>query len=419
MSEARSTARRERPAPVRVVGYRWAPRTHEVKDFLARCRAPYLWSDPAESAWARELMEEAGAGGDRLPLLVFPDGTRLFAPTDPEIAGKIGLDTDPDERFYDLVIVGAGPAGLAAAVYGASEGLRTLIVEREAPGGQAGQAARIENYLGFPEGLSGSDLARRAVEQAEKFGVEVVVTRRAAGLSADGDYRRLTLDDGRQVGAHAVLLATGVEWRTLDAPGCGDLVGSGIYYGAAAAEAAAVRGRDVYLLGAGNSAGQAALLLARYAKSVTLLAPEATLEEKMSRYLVERVEAAPNVAFRPGCLVTSAAGDGRRLRSITIRRTENEAEETVDTDALFVFIGAAPRTEWLEGAVDRDESGYVLCGRRSDGWPLERAPYLLETSLPGVFAAGDVRAGSVKRVGSAVGEGSMAVQFIHEYLADR
>ena len=406
-------------APVRVLGHRWAPRTHELKDFLARNRVPYRWADPDESDEGRRLRAEAGAEA-RLPVLFFPDGARLEDPSDAEVAEKIGLDTRADSPFYDLVIVGSGPAGLAAAVYGGSEGLRTLVVERQAPGGQAGQSARIENYLGFPEGVSGAELTGRAVEQVAKFGAELVVTRAATALRADGDYRVVTLDGGHEVAAHAVLLCTGVEWRKLDAPGCGELVGAGVYYGAAAAEAAAVRGKDVYLLGAGNSAGQAALLLARYARSVTLVAVEEAITEKMSQYLVERVEAAGNVHVRPLCTVDAAAGGGR-LETVTIRNVKTGETETVSTEALFVFIGAAPETEWLEGTLARDEQGYLLTGRRlpRGAWTLDREPDVLETSLPGVFAAGDVRAGAVKRVGVAVGEGSMAVQLIHDYLSER
>jgi thioredoxin reductase (NADPH) len=406
--------------PLTVVGDRWDPRTHQVKDFLARNRVPYLWADPADSEVGRRLLAEAGPAA-RIPLLLFPGEPPLSDPDDETLAERIGLRTEPASPFYDVVIVGGGPAGLAAAVYAASEGLRTVVVERQAPGGQAAQSARIENYLGFPEGITGSELAQRAVRQAERFGVEIVATHAASGLRVEGPYRVLTLDDGTELAAHAVLLSMGVEWRTLDAPGCGELVGAGVYYGAAEAEAAAVRGRDVYMLGAGNSAGQAALLLARYAKSVTLVAMEREITEKMSRYLVDRVNAAPNVSARTGCTVCAASGDSR-LETITIRDEATGETEEVPTEALFVFIGAAPETEWLEGTLARDEKGYLRVGRHlEDGeWPLkDRAPFLLETSVPGVFAAGDVRAGSVKRVASAVGEGSMAVQLIHEYLRDR
>lgn len=406
--------------PVLVVGDRWSPRTHEVKDFLARNRVAYTWLDAATHPNARRH-REAGGGAERLPLLVFPDGTRLADPDDARLAEAAGLDTEPDSRFYDLVIIGGGPAGLAAGVYGASEGLRTLVVEREAPGGQAGQSARIENYLGFPDGITGAELAERAVRQTRRFGVEMVVTRAATGLRADGAYRVVTLDDGVELTCHAVLLAMGVEWRKLDAPGCGGLVGAGVYYGAAGAEATAVKGQDVYLLGAGNSAGQAALLLAGYARTVTLVAMEPSISERMSSYLVERIESTPNVRVRTGCTVCQASGSGR-LETLTLRDEETGDTEQVPADALFVFIGAAPRTEWLQGVVMRDEQGYVRVGRQlpKEAWPLpDRAPYLLETSLPGVFAAGDVRVNSIKRVASAVGEGSMAVQFIHEYMSER
>jgi thioredoxin reductase (NADPH) len=405
---------------VRVVGDRWSARTHEVKDFLARSRVAYQWYDPAVSHEGRGILESVPPDErGRLPLLVFPDGSRLANPTPEALAARVGMRTEPAAPFYDLVIVGSGPAGLAAAVYGASEGLRTVIVEREAPGGQAAQSARIENYLGFPEGLTGAELTRRAMEQARKFGVEVVVTRAATELHADGGFSTVRLDDGTALGAHAVLVATGVAWRTIDAPGCGDYLGRGVYYGAAAAEAAAVRGRDVYMLGAGNSAGQAALLLAGYAKSVTMLALEEDFGERMSQYLLERIRAAPNVAMRPCCTVERAVGD-ERLREITLKNVSTGETEAAGCEALFVFIGAAPETEWLGGEVMRDDSGYVLTGAGVRGrWPLEREPLPRETSRPGVFAAGDVRAGAVKRVGSAVGDGSVAVTSIEEYLAER
>ncbi|HEX6750397.1 MAG TPA: FAD-dependent oxidoreductase [Longimicrobium sp.] len=406
--------------PVRVVGDRWSARTHEVKDFLARSRIPYHWYDPAVSPEGRRILaslpEDERA---RLPLLLFPDGSRLANPSPEALAEKVGMRTEPAAPFYDLVIAGCGPAGLAAAVYGGSEGLRTVIVEREAPGGQAAQSARIENYLGFPGGISGAELTERAMEQARAFGVEIVVTRAAAGLHAEGDYRGVRLDDGGELGAKAVLVATGVAWRTIDAPGCGQYLGRGVYYGAAAAEAAAVRGRDVYMLGAGNSAGQAALLLARYAKSVTMLALEEDFGERMSQYLLDRIRAAPNVTMRPCCTVESARGN-ERLHEITIKNVGTGETRQAACEALFVFIGAAPETEWLGDGVMRDDAGYLLTGSQVRGrWPLERDPLPRETSCPGVFAAGDVRAGAVKRVGSAVGDGSVAITSIHEYLAER
>ncbi len=412
-------------AGVRVVGFQWSPQAHEVKDFLARNRVPYLWLDVERDPDARRLVQEMKVGWDRLPLLLFPDGSHLFDPEDTEIAEKIGLSTEAELPFYDLIIVGGGPAGLAAAVYAASEGLRTIIIEQEAPGGQAGMSARIENYLGFPDGVSGGELAQRGVSQAQRFGVEILAARRVTGIRVEEPYRVVTLDDEDELYCHTVLLATGVAWRTLDAPGCQSLVGAGVYYGAASAEAVACRDEDVYLLGGGNSAGQAAMLLSRYARSVTLLAVEESFEEKMSQYLLDRLEHTPNVHLRPCCTVSEASGE-RRLESITIKNVQTEETETVPASGLFVFIGAAPETDWLAGMVERDEQGYILCGAelprqggRPRNWRLEREPRMLETSVPGVFVAGDVRAGSVKRVASAVGEGSMAIQFIHEYLRER
>jgi thioredoxin reductase (NADPH) len=418
--------RSEVAAPtVRVFGFQWSAHTHEVKDFLARNRVPYVWLDVEQDAEARGQVERLGVGFEQLPLLLFPDDSHLAQPSDAEIAEKIGLSTEAESPFYDLIIVGGGPAGLAAAVYGASEGLRTLIVEQEAPGGQAGQSSRIENYLGFPDGLSGGDLAQRAVTQAKKFGVEILAARQVTALRPEGPYRIVVLDEGDELACHTVLLATGVAWRTLDAPGCHTLVGAGVYYGAASAEAQAFRDKDVYLLGGGNSAGQAALLLARYAKSVTMLALEESLAERMSEYLLNRIESKPNIYARPCCTIDQATGE-RNLETITIRNVQTEETETVNCHGLFVFIGAAPETDWLEGAVERDDDGYILCGDmlahgngRPRGWSEARSPFMLETSLPGVFAAGDVRAGAVKRVGAAVGEGSVAIQFIHQYLRER
>ncbi|HEX2188325.1 MAG TPA: FAD-dependent oxidoreductase, partial [Longimicrobiaceae bacterium] len=383
------------------------------------------WIDLERGGRGRALLEEAGAPEDRLPVLLFPDGTWLAEPDDAEIAERIGLHTEAERPFYDLIVVGGGPAGLAAAVYAASEGLRTLIVEQEAPGGQAGQSAAIENYLGFPEGITGAELARRAVAQAERFGVEILAARKVERIRAGEAYRYVVLDEGDELRCHALLLATGVAWRVLDAPGCPRLVGAGVYYGAAGAEAHAAAGQDVYLLGGGNSAGQAALLLARYARSVTMLVLEDSIEERMSQYLVDRIRRAPNVHVRTGHTVVEAHGEGR-LEKITIQEVATGNTETALANALFVFIGAAPQTEWLAGVLERDEDGYVLCGAemlreddRPRSWPLGRDPYLLETSVPGVFVAGDVRSGSVKRVASAVGEGSMAVTFVHQYLRDR
>ncbi|HEX6910861.1 MAG TPA: FAD-dependent oxidoreductase, partial [Longimicrobium sp.] len=390
------------------------------RDFLARSRVPSLFRDYESNDRARARADELGVGADRLPLLVFGDGTWLADPSDQQLAEQVGLSTEAESNFYDLVIVGAGPAGLAAAVYGASEGLRTVLIEREAPGGQAGMSSLIENYLGFPEGLSGSELAGRSLRQAERFGAEVVVAREAVGLRVDEPNRVVVLDDGQELRAQAVLLSMGVSWRMLEAPGCDRLIGRGVYYGAAAAAVPTCRDRDVYLLGAGNSAGQAALYLARYARSVTMVAPEADFAEKMSEYLLSRVKATSNLHLRPGARVVNAEGSDV-LQTITIEDVATGRQETAETNTLFVYIGAAPRTEWLRDVLLLDDKGFVHTGRActDEDWALERPRFLLETSVPGVFAAGDVRAGSVKRVGAAVGEGSIAIQFIHEHLRGR
>jgi thioredoxin reductase (NADPH) len=402
---------------VLVIGFTWAPRSHEVRDFLARARVPFLFRDYESNEKARTRAEELGVTPDQLPVLIFGDGTLLADPSDQELAEQVGLSTEAEQPYYDLVIVGAGPAGLAAAVYGASEGLRTVMIEREAPGGQAGMSSLIENYLGFPDGLSGSELAGRSLRQAERFGAEMVVARDVVGLRVEEPGLVVSLDDGEELRAGAVLLSLGVSWRMLEAPGCESLIGRGVYYGAAAAAVPTCRDRDVYLLGAGNSAGQAALYLARYARSVTMVAPEADFAEKMSEYLLSRIKQMPNVHLRPGALVVEAEGH-EMLQTITIEDVETGERETAETNTLFVYIGAAPRTDWLKDTLALDDKGFVKTGRAclDDDWTLERHRFLLETSIAGVFAAGDVRSGSVKRVGAAVGEGSIAIQFIHEHL---
>jgi thioredoxin reductase (NADPH) len=406
-------------ARVTVIGFQWSPVSHDVKDFLARNRVPYDWVDAESSPRAAPLLERLGVSMHDLPVVVFPDGGHVTSPSNEVLAERIGLRTEAASPFYDLVVVGGGPAGLAAAVYGASEGLRTVVVESEAPGGQAGLSAHIENYLGLRGGLSGAEFARLAVGQAHDFGVEVVAARAAVGLRAQDPYRFVRLDDGDELACRAVLIAVGVGWRTLEAPGCRGLVGRGIYYGAASAEAPTCTDEEVYLVGGGNSSGQAAMLLSRYARSVTLVAPEPDFGEKMSRYLLERLEERGNVCFLAGRTVVGARGD-EHLEEITLEDVETGEREIHPTTALFVFIGARPRTDWLEDALARDEDGYLLAGSdaRTPDWPLERDPYPLETRLPGVFVAGDVRAGSVKRIGAAVGEGSSAIQYIHSYLAE-
>jgi thioredoxin reductase (NADPH) len=407
---------------VRVVGHRWSEGAHEVKTFLARNYVPYRWLDVDKDDEARQIQQLAHAGLDDLPLVLVPDHAVLRSPSTLDLAGALGLRTRAEQPLYDLCIVGGGPAGLAAAVYGASEGLRTVVVEREAPGGQAGQSASIENYLGFPKGLSGADLTHRAVAQAARFGAEMVLARDVTGLETRGPVRAVRLGDAGQLEARALLVATGVSYRRLEAPGLEALSGRGVYYGATASEALQCQGDEVYVVGAANSAGQAALNLAQYAKRLVLVVRGGALEDTMSIYLVARIRAAENIEVRLRSEVVAARGDGH-LESLTLADRDTQAEEELPTSWLFVFIGASPRTDWLGSAVVRDEKGFVITGQellassRSQSWPLSRAPFALETSVPGVFAAGDVRLDSMKRVASAVGEGAMAVYLVHRYLA--
>jgi thioredoxin reductase (NADPH) len=406
---------------IRVVGHRWSEPSYQIRDFLARNLVPYRWL-AADEPEGRRLLEAAGAGPENIPLVVTADGRALAQPTTTEVAEAAGLPTAPGRDFYDLIIVGGGPAGLGAAVYGASEGLRTLLVERQAVGGQAGQSSRIENYLGFPDGISGAQLTDRARRQAGKFAAEVLTTREVTGLRPDGSARTLTFADGGEVSAHSIVLATGVAYRPLAATGVAALTGSGVYYGSAATEGPACSGSDVYIVGGANSAGQAALFFARYARSVTLLVRGDSLEASMSYYLIQQLHRTPNVAVRTGCEVIGAHGDGH-LQAITICQNKGADEVTVECGALFIFIGAEPRTDWLGDAVARDDRGFVYTGpdllaggNRPPGWDRDRDPFYLECSVPGIFAAGDVRANSVKRVASAVGEGAMAVTLVHRYL---
>jgi thioredoxin reductase (NADPH) len=400
---------------VQIYGDQWQPRCHDVKDLLARHRVPYRWVDTG----AEDDDDQAADP----PRIVFPDGSELVDPDDAALAEKLGFSTTPDESFYDLVIVGGGPAGLAAAVYASSEGLRTVIVERDVPGGQAGSSALIENYLGFPDGLSGAELASRAVTQAQKFGTEILLTKSATGLRDDRGYRVLELDDETKIVSHTVLLATGVAYRKLTVEGAERLSGAGVYYGAAAAEAARFRDRDICLLGSGNSAAQAALLLARYVRSLTMITIDPSLETTMSQYLVERIGALQNVELLTRTSVVEVKGE-ERVESVTLEEVETKERRELATDALFIWIGAKPRTDWLAGAVARDKQGFILTGRdlrreHLADWTKDQWPAPLESSMCGVFVAGDVRHGSVKRVGSAVGEGAMAVQLIHDYLRER
>jgi len=406
---------------IRVVGHRWNEQSYQVRDFLTRNLVPYRWLS-AEEAEGRRLLEAAGVGPEAVPLVVTPDGRALSQPSTTEVAEAAGLSTAPDRDFYDLIIVGGGPAGLGAAVYGASEGLRTLLVERQAVGGQAGQSSRIENYLGFPDGISGGDLTTRARRQVGKFDAEVLNTRTVTGLRVDGPAKTLALSDGGEVSAHSVVLATGVAYRPLVADGVHELTGSGIYYGSAASEGPGCKDADVYIIGGANSAGQAAMYFSRYAKHVTLLVRGDSLETSMSYYLIQQIEKKDNISVRTRCEVIGAQGEGH-LQAITICDSKDGLSTTVECGYLFVFIGAEPRTDWLGDAVARDEKGFVYTGpdlltngTRPKGWDRDRDPFYLECSVPGIFAAGDVRANSVKRVASAVGEGAMAVTLVHRYL---
>ena len=403
---------------VRVVGHRFSKDSHQVRDFLARNRVPARWLDVERDGEARELLAVAGVDADRLPVTLLEDGSILERPTTLELAERLGIQAQPTGDHYDLVIVGGGPAGLAAAVYGASEGLRTVMVEREAPGGQAGQSSRIENYLGFPHGLSGSDLARRATDQARRLGAELVTVQEAVELRVAGAGRFVRLTGGSVLSANTVLVASGVSYRQLKAPGFAEVTGAGIYYGAALTEARSCAEQHVVVIGGANSAGQAAVYFSDYASRVSMLVRADSLGKSMSRYLIEQIADLPNVEVRTRSeAVAAESGDGH-LRALRIRGPDG-AEGVEQVDACFVFIGAAPRTDWLDGLVARDERGFILAGAdvREHGWPLTREPYVLETSVPGVFVAGDVRTRSIKRVASAVGEGSMAVSLIHEYLA--
>ena len=406
---------------IKVIGNRWSSDSHRVKDFLARNQVPFEWQDIENNTEACGIYEKTDA--PKLPIVVFPDGTRLQDPDTAVLAEKAGLKTAAEQPFYDFIIVGGGPAGLAAAVYGASEGLKTLIVEREAPGGQAGTSSRIENYLGFPSGLSGADLARRAVAQAQRFGVEIL-SQEVTKLRVQDQYKTLTLGDGSEVSCYALLIATGVSWRKMDIPGEDKLAGAGVYYGAAMTEALFCKGDDVYLIGGANSAGQAALYFAKYARCVTLLVRGDSLEKGMSQYLIDEIKAQPNIRVSLNSSVTALEGE-TQLERITICHSDAGETEVVAAKSLFIFIGATPRTDWLDGVVERDKNGFILAGsslmnagKRPDGWPLDRDPFLLETSVPGIFVAGDVVHDSVKRVASAVGGGAIAVMFVHQYLAN-
>ena len=408
---------------IRIVGHRWSAKSHLIKEFLARNHVPYQWLDIEKDEEARRLVNVAAASDLDLPLVLFADGSHRTEPSNAVIAEKIGLRTRAEQPFYDVIVVGAGPAGLAAAVYGSSEGLRTALIEREAPGGQAGMSSRIENYLGFPSGVSGDDLARRAVTQAKRFGTEILA-QEVMGLRCDGPSRIVTLADGGIMECRALLIATGVSYRKLDVPGADTFTGAGVYYGAAMTEALSCRDEEVYVVGGANSAGQASVYFAKYAKRVTMLVRGSSLVQSMSRYLIDQIGEIPNIVVETDVHVVEVMGESS-LQTITIAHVKTDERRTVATRYLFIFIGAMPHTDWLGGSVERDEHGFILTGpdliqngSRPQSWTLARDPFLLESSVPGIFVAGDVRHGSVKRVASGVGEGSIAVQFIHRYLAE-
>jgi thioredoxin reductase (NADPH) len=411
---------------IRVLGTRWSPRSSDLRDFLARNHVPYQWIDVEISAndpETKRLMEALGSEAADLPIVLFPDGTKLLESLPADVAKKVGLRTRAQTDFYDLAIVGGGPAGLAAAVYGASEGLKTVMIEKEAPGGQAGMSSRIENYLGFPAGLSGSDLARRAVVQAQRFGVEILSPLEVVGVRTEGSYRILKLADGNEISCHALMISTGVQWRKLEAEGIERLQGAGVYYGGGATEALSCAGEIVYVIGGANSAGQAAMNFAKYAERVVILVRGDSLAATMSQYLIDQIKETPNIQIWAHANLAEAHG-ATHLEEISVMCSDTNKIERVPASSMFIFIGALPRTDWLGGLVERDDRGFILTGpdlirdgQHPKGWTLERDPFLLETNVPGIFAVGDVRYGSVKRVASGVGEGSVAVQFIHQYLS--
>ena len=411
---------------IRVLGTRWSPRCYELRDFLARSHVPYQWIDVDYSdndPETKQLLESLGSDATELPVVLFPDGAKMLKVAPSQVAQKVGLRTRAETSFYDLAIVGGGPAGLAAAVYGASEGLHTVIVEREAPGGQAGMSSRIENYLGFPSGLSGGDLARRAVVQAKRFGVEILAPQSVVNMRTEGPYRIIKLADDSEISCHALMIATGVQWRRLEAPGIDRLQGAGVYYGGGTTEALSCKGESVYVVGGANSAGQAAMNFSKYAEKVVILVRGESLSSTMSQYLIDQIKETPNIQLWTHASVAEVHGD-THLEEVSVLCSDTNKVERVPAASMFIFIGALPRTDWLGDTVERDDRGFILTGpdlmsggQRPKGWSLERDPFLLETNVPGIFAVGDVRHGSVKRVASGVGEGSVAVQFIHQYLS--
>ena len=409
---------------VYIVGTRWAPETHRLKDFMAKSQVPYRWLEPEGITDAR-VVAALGGNPATLPVVLFQDGAVLENPDWAQVAGKLGLATTPSRSFYDVVIIGAGPAGLACALYCSTEGLKTVLVEREAAGGQAGLSSRIENYLGFPSGLSGADLARRGVAQVRRFGTEVLAPAEAVGLVVEGEYKIVKLSNGQELAAHSVVIAAGVQWRRLDVPGMDRLAGAGVYYGAAITEASSCRDEDIYIVGGANSAGQAAVHFSEVARSVRMIVRGDSLSKSMSHYLVERIKTIPNISVIPNSEVVAVDGE-ERLSTISVRHHDTGTTEQLPAAALFIFIGAEPHTDWLEGIVMRDANGFLATGanvlkngKRPVGWNMDRDPYLLETSIPGVFAVGDVRDSAVRRVANSVGEGSIVLFFVRQYMRNR
>jgi thioredoxin reductase (NADPH) len=407
---------------IRVAGTLWSPSCHRVKDFLARNRIPYQWLDIEKDTEAKELVEAINPEGHRLPVVFFPDGDVCVEPDNRALAEKCGLQTQATQPFYDVIIVGAGPAGLGAAVYGASEGLRTLMIDKEATGGQAGTSSRIENYLGFPKGLSGADLAQRATAQAKRLGAEILTAQEVTGVRVEDPYRYVTLSDGTELGCRALVIATGVSVRQLDVPGIEALNGAGVYYGAALTEAANYRGQQIFVVGGANSAGQGAMFFSRYASKVTMLVRSSALEKGMSQYLVDQIYGNENIEVLTRTEIVGAKGKVR-LEAITVVNKDTDEIQTLPAAAVFLFIGAVPHSDLVAGVVERNHAGFILTGqdlihegRRPKNWKLKRDPFPLETSVPGIFAAGDIRQGAVRRVASAVGQGAIAISLVHQYL---
>jgi thioredoxin reductase (NADPH) len=407
---------------IRVAGTLWSASSHDVKEFLARSQIPYEWLDIERDSDARELVEASSEGRPQLPTVFFPDGSTLMDPDLSTLADKVGMTTQAQQPFYDLIIIGAGPAGLGGAVYGASEGLRTVVIDKEAAGGQAGTSARIENYLGFPQGISGADLTRRATTQVQRLGAEILTAREVTGVRVEEPYKIVTLNDGRELSCHALMIATGVTVRELDVPGIEDFIGGSVYYGAATSEAVHYKDKKVFVVGGANSAGQGAMFLSRFASEVTVLIRGDSLQTSMSQYLIDQIDGTDNISLMTNTEVTAVKGTDR-LEEITVKNKKSGESETLSADAVFIFIGAVPHTDVLGDVVELDEAGFVFTGQdlirngqRPRNWKLKRDPMPLETSVPGIFAAGDVRHGVIRRVASAVGQGAVAVSLVHKYL---